>query len=208
MKATGYYATLYVAKEQKKKKKMDNEHPLLPQETTDEESKNILIKQDPSALKDKSFSIIYTTDVRSSSINVELEKYIQMREELAKYKGMIEGVKKESENIKKTLQAVPTSPTSVQVDITNTNDIKISSNIELAYQHLQSDRMQESHSPEEIETFRQQLDELKKIVEGDKKKAEKWKTAGNIVKWLAEQTIDVAKIFGPILLKDLLGIGD
>ena len=104
---------------------MDNEHPLLPQETTDEESKNILIKQDPSALKDKSFSIIYTTDVRSSSINVELEKYIQMREELAKYKGMIEGVKKESENIKKTLQAVPTSPTSVQVDITNTNDIKI-----------------------------------------------------------------------------------
>lgn len=187
---------------------MDNEHPLLPQETTDEESKNILIKQDPSALKDKSFSIIYTTDVRSSSINVELEKYIQMREELAKYKGMIEGVKKESENIEKTLQAVPTSPTSVQVDITNTNDIKISSNIELAYQHLQSDRMQESHSPEEIETFRQQLDELKKIVEGDKKKAEKWKTAGNIVKWLAEQTIDVAKIFGPILLKDLLGIGD
>lgn len=208
MKATGYYATLHVAKEQERREKMDNEHPLLPQETTDEESKNILIKQDPSALKDKSFSIIYTTDVRSSSINVELEKYIQMREELAKYKGMIEGVKKESENIKKTLQAVPTSPTSVQVDITNTNDIKISSNIELAYQHLQSDRMQESHSPEEIETFRQQLDELKKIVEGDKKKAEKWKTAGNIVKWLAEQTIDVAKIFGPILLKDLLGIGD
>lgn len=208
MKATGYYATLYVAKEQERREKMDNEHPLLPQETTDEESKNILIKQDPSALKDKSFSIIYTTDVRSSSINVELEKYIQMREELAKYKGMIEGVKKESENIKKTLQAVPTSPTSVQVDITNTNDIKISSNIELAYQHLQSDRMQESHSPEEIETFRQQLDELKKIVEGDKKKAEKWKTAGNIVKWLAEQTIDVAKTFGPILLKDLLGIGD
>ena len=149
---------------------MDNEHPLLPQETTDEESKNILIKQDPSALKDKSFSIIYTTDVRSSSINVELEKYIQMREELAKYKGMIEGVKKESDNIKKTLQAVPTSPTSVQVDITNTNDIKISSNIELAYQHLQSDRMQESHSPEEIETFRQQLDELKKLLREIKRK--------------------------------------
>lgn len=186
---------------------MNNEVPLFPQVTNAEESKNMLIKQDHSALTDKSFSIVYATEMRSS-INMDLEKYIQMREELAKYKGKVEGAKEESENIQHALQAASSSSPNVYIDVNNSNNIKVSSNIELAYQSLLSDNMQESHTPEEIETYRKQLDDLKKIIESDEKKSKKWKTAGNIVKWLAEQTIDVAKVFGPILLKDLLGIGE
>lgn len=192
---------------------MNKDDPLYPSETIDKNSKNLNSKQDNITVTNQSYELNYTADTQSL-ITITLENYIKLREDAVKYNAYKEGANTENQHVQKALQAIPTEQANVHIkvdnlnDVTNSTNVNVSSSFDAVYQELQSERMQEAHTQEELEEYKQQLDALKSILESDKSKPQKWQKTKDFIKWLLEQTYDVAKVFLPLIQKYLFGIGE
>lgn len=54
---------------------------------------------------------------------------------------------------------------------------------------------------EEVEEILSKINELEKITQSSNRKTKKWEMAKDIIKWVADKGIDVAKIILPLVLK-------
>lgn len=146
----------------------------------------------------------------NSEMELEIEKFYDQREYTYKYpEKESEFIKGLHEGYKLALHAVQLAKqpeSNIHVIVNTSTNVALSADINIAYQAL--DNIQDYHTSAEMEAYRTQLDELKKIIESSETKTKKWEKAGAIIKWLAEQTVDVAKVFGPLILKGVLGIGE
>ena len=198
---------------------MNKDDPLYPSETIDKNSKNLNSKQDNITITNQSYTYDYRTDNHSinepdkiipdaSSLELILKDQRQFFLELIKILNPNQSTPniyidtRNSNNVTNSNDAVNSN------DVTNSTNVNVSSSFDAVYQELQSERMQESHTQEELEEYKQQLDALKSILESDKSKPQKWQKTKDFIKWLLEQTYDVAKVFLPLIQKYLFGIGE
>ena len=142
-----------------------------------------------------------------SDNGIKIEKYDDQRENqtglyIEAYKSGLHDGNQQAIEVIKALQERGQLNGNPQIVINTT--VNVSSDIEIAYNAL--DQLQDSHTSSEIEVYRKQLDELKKIIESTESKNKKWEKAGSILKWLVEQTADIAKVILPIILKGILEI--
>lgn len=142
-----------------------------------------------------------------SDNSIKIEKYYDQRENqtdlyLQAYKSGLHDGNQHAIEVIKALQEQGKLNGNPQIVINTT--VNVSSDIEIAYNAL--DQLQDSHTSSEIEVYRKQLDELKKIIESTESKNKKWEKVGSILKWLVEQTADIAKVILPIILKEILEI--
>ena len=198
---------------------MNKDDPLYPSETIDNNSKNLNSKQDNITVTNQSYTYDYRTDNHSinepdkiildaSSLELILKDQRQLFLELIKILNPNQSTPNiyidthNSNNVTNSNDAVNSN------DVTNSTNVNVSSSFDAVYQELQSERMQEAHTQEELEEYKQQLDALKSILESDKSKPQKWQKTKDFIKWLLEQTYDVAKVFLPLILKYVFGIGE
>ena len=90
------------------------------------------------------------------------------------------------------------------ITITNTNAVDI--NIQITFEEAKS-RIENmtSLSETEIQEILAKIDKLEDIYKSSDRKTKKWDNAKEIIKWVAEKGIDVAKIVLPLLLKTAEG---
>lgn len=87
-----------------------------------------------------------------------------------------------------------------EVTVNNTNQFSTSINISFsdAKSHIEN---MSSLRETEIEEITSKIDELEKIVNSKERKTKKWEMATEIIKWLADKSVDVGITLLPLLLK-------
>lgn len=99
-----------------------------------------------------------------------------------------------------SLQEVIPQSAIPMVQITNTNENKISINVSFNEVRREIENM--SALPDtEIEEILGKIDELERIIQSSERKSKKWENAKNIIKWIAEKGVDVGIALIPLLLQ-------
>lgn len=87
---------------------------------------------------------------------------------------------------------------SVNVNVSNMNEINVSVTFESVRQQIED---MTSLTDEETQEIKAKLDDLEKIVNSKDKKKTKWEKAKSILVWLADKSFDVGMALLPLLLK-------
>ena len=92
------------------------------------------------------------------------------------------------------------SATDAGITIHNENHIDVRFDITFSEARAKVENMT-SLNEDEIQEILGKIDALEKIASSGDRKTKKWDNAKEIIKWVAEKGIDVAKIVIPLLLK-------
>ena len=159
-------------------------------------------------LKDLADSLLPLHDMSVAFHNLYLEKHEQIpRNEYP------ENYKKNLIIIRGKLELLLPDPVNndskngVTVSIVNDNKSSASNsvtmNINITFDDVknQIDSMEDVLGFDEVKSIKSKIDELQLIIESNAKKAEKWKNAKAIGKWIFDKSVDVGIALLPLLLK-------
>lgn len=90
--------------------------------------------------------------------------------------------------------------TAPQVNITNTNENKIDITVSFFEVKRKVEKMT-ALKDEEIDEVLKKIDEIEDIVKSSDRKSKKWDNAKEIIKWLADKSVDVGIALLPLLLQ-------
>lgn len=85
----------------------------------------------------------------------------------------------------------------VNVNVYNSNEVNISNVVEVKKEIENMSGLTE----EEIEEINSKIDALEEIIKSGDRKSKKWSNAKEIVKWMADKSVDVALTLIPLLMK-------
>ena len=100
--------------------------------------------------------------------------------------------------LEKPTRKVYSPSNSVNVNVSNTNEINITVSFEEARQQIED---MTSLTDKEIEEILAKIAELEEIINGKEKKKAKWEKSKGILVWLANKSFDVGMTLLPLLLK-------
>ena len=98
----------------------------------------------------------------------------------------------------KPTQKVYSPNNSVNVNVSNTNEINVTVSFEQARQQIED---MTSLTDKETEEILAKITELEEIINSKEKKKTKWEKAKNVLIWLADKSFDVGMTLLPLLLK-------
>ena len=85
-----------------------------------------------------------------------------------------------------------------QVNVTNTNTIRINLTFDEARKDVQNMTSLTDADKDEI---LKRIEELEKVVNSGESKKSKWEKAKPVLKWLADKSFDIGRVILPLLLK-------
>lgn len=140
----------------------------------------------------------YKEDVIKLKAKLEFKK-AQLVDDEHKEKRLFERQKMELEKlqIQEKMQK-----SSVVINNHNHNEATSSANVSISFEEVRKkiDNMT-SLPEEEIDEFKNKIDEIEKIVNSKEPKAKKWSKVKDIIKWVADKGVDVGIALLPLILK-------
>lgn len=98
-----------------------------------------------------------------------------------------------------------TNNKSPQINITNNNILSSNTNIDVVVNNAIEKLENECLSTEQENLVKEKIKEIEEIIKFKNSKKEKWKKFGEILKWVAEQGLQVASIIVPLLSSAVQG---